>query len=155
MKKRHIILLALLPLTSIAGEPPLKLSEPTRKLLKEEMTQLQAGMQSLVLDIAAANWNNIARTGHNIKNSYILKQKLSDKQMHELHMALPDAFQTLDHKFHYYAGMLSHAAKEHDMELVQFFRYKMNESCTTCHAQFATHTFGGFKQHNRHEQQDH
>ena len=112
-------------------------------------------MQSLVLDIASADWEKIATTGHNIKHSYIMKQQLSKQQMHELHMALPEAFQELDQQFHYYAGMMSHAAKEHDMELVQFYRYKMNESCTACHARFARETFGGFDQPNKHQRHMH
>ena len=158
MKSTTLILLALLPLTTMATEsstPTLALSEDTRKLLKQEMQQIKIGMQSLVLDIASADWEKIATTGHNIKHSYIMKKQLSKQQMHELHTALPETFQSIDQKFHYYAGMMSHAAKEHDIELVQFYRYKMNESCTACHAHFAREAFSGFNQPNKHQRHMH
>ena len=158
MKPAHIILLAFLPLTlQAADRQPLRLdlSDDTRNLLKQEMTHVKTAMESLVFDVASANWDKIAETGHNIKNSYILKQKLSKQQMHELHMALPDDFQKLDEKFHYYAGMLAHAAKEHDMQLVQFYRYKMNESCTECHARYSGETFTGFRMNNQHQRHMH
>ena len=158
MKLTHLTLLILLPLTSLASDQSdtrIELSDATRSLLQQEMNQIKLAMESLVLDIASANWENIAATGHNIKNSYILKQKLSKQQMHELHMALPEEFQQQDQMFHYYAGMLSHAAKEHDMELVQFYRYRMNESCTRCHAQFAGDTFENFGMHNKHQRHMH
>jgi len=152
MNRYLLILLTMIPFTTIAAEAPIKLSDKTRALLIEEMNHVKTGMESLVFDIAAANWDNIASTGQRIKDSYILQQKLSKQQMHELHMALPEGFQALDHKFHYYAGMLAHAAKEHDMELVQFYRYKMNESCSVCHAAYATARFSNFSMGNKHEQ---
>jgi hypothetical protein len=57
----------------------------------------------------------------------------------------------LDQRFHYYAGMLSHVAREGDMELANFFVYKMRESCSTCHANYAGARFPGFKRPNKHE----
>ena len=78
-----------------------------------------------------------------MNNSYILKQNLTDDQMHELHSLLPAAFIKKDQRFHYLAGMLEHAAKNEKPELINFYFSEMNESCVGCHTQFATHKFPG------------
>lgn len=133
----------------------LNLSTNVRDLLKQEMNEIKKGMESLIFSIASADWEKTAETGHNIKHSYIIKKKLTESQKHELHEKLPMQFREIDKKFHYYAGMLSHAAKERDAELVNYFFYKMNESCTSCHSKFVTNRFEGFKARNKHEQHDH
>jgi hypothetical protein len=133
----------------------LSLPPELKELLKQEMIEVRKGMESLVFAITSGDWHKIEETGHNIKNSYILKKSLTEHQRHQLHEALPERFRELDMKFHYYAGMLSHVAKEKDMELVNFYVYKMNEACTSCHAKYASDTFTGFKQKNRHARHDH
>jgi len=101
----------------------------------------------LVFDAASGQWHQIKSTAENIHNSYILKQKLSAEQRHQLHAALPQEFQTLDGQFHQYAAMLAHAAEEKNTELVHFYIYKMSESCSACHSQFAAQRFQGFQSH--------
>ena len=133
----------------------LGLSDNLKELLKQEMNEIKKGMESLIFSIASGDWEKTAKTGHDIKHSYIIKKKLTESQRHELHEKLPMQFREIDKKFHYYAGMLSHAAKERDAELVNYFFYKMNESCTSCHSKFVKDRFEGFKQRNRHEQHDH
>ena len=128
----------------------LDLPEDIQQLLQQEMKQVKLGMESLVNAVASADWHAIRETGKKIKHSYIMKQKLSRHQMHQLHEQLPEEFQQIDAKFHYYAGMLSHVARERDIELVHYFIYKMNESCTSCHSKFAKEKFPGFGEHNKH-----
>ena len=73
-----------------------------------------------------------------------MKQALSKEQMQQLHSLLPAAFKQYDKAFHGYAGKLSAAAKARDIELVQYYRYKMNEVCSSCHSAFANQLFTGF-----------
>ena len=117
------------------------LSPALRTLLTKEMLAIQTGMMSLIPAYAAGNWSEIEAIAHNIKNSYILKQSLTDEQVHELHSSLPALFIEQDQQFHYFSGMLEHAASMHKPELVGFYFAKMNEACISCHSQFATHRF--------------
>lgn len=134
---------------------PLRLPEEIRALLNQEMQAIRKGMESLVFDVASGNWNGIHQTAQNMKNSYIMAQRLSEHQRHQLHDALPAGFQEIDGKFHHYAGMLSHVAEERDMDLVQFYVYKMNEACTSCHSRYAPHKFEGFAAPNQHMRHSH
>lgn len=130
----------------------LGLSPELRGLLGQEMLQIKGGMESLVSASISGNWGQIASIGHQIKHSYILKQKLTAKQRHELHDKLPDEFKRLDEQLHYYAGMLAHVAQERDIELVNFYIYKMQDTCTACHSRFAKDKFAGFGMPNKHHQ---
>lgn len=120
------------------------LSPPLRELLRKEMLALQQGMMSVIPAYVSANWSEIESIADNMKNSYILKQSLSDEQEKELHSTLPGSFIILDNKFHYLSGMLNHAAKNKKAELVGFYYSKLSESCVDCHSQFARHKFPGF-----------
>ena len=120
------------------------ISKDLRTLLNQEMQEISKGMASLVLSVSSGKWHEIEETGEKIKNSYILNKKLTKHQRHELQQALPEDFKQLDQKFHHYAGMLSHAAEQRDIELVNYYVYKMNEACASCHAKFAGEKFPGF-----------
>lgn len=148
-----------MPIMSVAAEhghhhekkpASLGLSKELSTALNQEMQQIKGGMESLVFATVSGNWGQIAAVGQKIKHSYILKQKLTGKQRHELHDKLPPEFKRLDQKLHQYAGMLAHVAHERDIELVNYYIYKMNETCTACHSRFVTDKFAGFKQANKH-----
>lgn len=117
------------------------LSPELRGLLKEEMLALQSGMMAIIPAYISGNWGEIERLAHQMKNSYILKQSLTDEQIKELYVSLPEAFIKQDQQFHYLAGMLEHAAKNEKVELVGFYFSKLNESCVSCHTQHVTHKF--------------
>ena len=154
-------MLALLSVFSIASQAEehakkaITLSPDLKALLVEEMKEVKKGMESLVTSVATGDWQAIAETGHNIKHSYIIKKSLTSEQKQELKKVLPAGFKSLDRKFHYYAGMLSHVAKERDIELVHYYVSRMNEACTSCHAQFASARFTGFAKKNKHEEHMH
>jgi len=120
------------------------LSHGLRDLLSQEMLALQKGMMSIIPAYISGNWAEIEHTAGKMKNSYILKQSLSDQQKAELHSTLSSAFIEKDQRFHYLAGMLEHAAKNKKPELINFYFSEMNESCGACHASFATHKFPAF-----------
>ena len=120
------------------------LSPELRELLKNEMLALQKGMMSIIPAYVAGHWSEIENIAHKMKNSYILKQRLTDEQKKELHSTLPESFIKLDQQFHYLSGMLNHAAKNKKPELVGFYFSKLSESCVSCHSQYAVHKFPAF-----------
>ena len=149
----HIALLAILIPTITYGEDKHNneganiavgveaLSPDLRDLLSQEMKAVQSGMMSIIPAYSSGNWGEIVNIAGQIKNSYILKQSLTESQVKELHSVLPHAFIEKDQRFHYLAGMLEHAAKNKKPELINFYFSKMNESCVSCHTVFATHKF--------------
>jgi len=155
MKKLLLILTCLLSF-ALAAEPTtdhsqhqheaLPLPEDIRPLIRQEMNELKQAMESLVFLVISAQWLDIEKLATSIENTFIMKKTLSKKQMQQLHSVLPPSFKQYDKVFHGYAGKLAAAAKDHNIELVQFYRYKMNEACTSCHAAFANHLFTGFNQ---------
>jgi len=137
------------------NQSSIKLSDNATKLLREEMQHIQSAMQSLVPALAQADWPTIKELGKQIKHTFIFKQKMSEHELHQLHVALPQQFQELDSSFHHYAGMLSHVAEEADMELTQFYFSKMMQTCASCHSRYASQRFPQYLQKNKHKQNDH
>ncbi len=121
------------------------LSHDLRDLLSQEMQAIQDGMMSIIPAYISGNWSDIESIAGKIKNSYILKQKLTEDQLKELNSVLPTEFIEKDQYFHYLAGMLEHAAKNKKPELINFYFSEMNESCVSCHTAFATHKFPALK----------
>lgn len=117
------------------------LSPGLRELLSKEMIAIQNGMISIIPAYSSGNWGEIAITAAKIERSYILKQKLTESQVKELHSALPPSFIEKDQRFHYMAGMLEHVAKNKKSELINFYFSEMIESCVGCHSAFATKKF--------------
>ena len=93
--------------------------------------------------IASGNWQEVADIGEHIRHSYIMQQQLTDAQLAELHHELPPAFQELDQTFHRSAGMLAHAAEMKNAEVVNFYFYKLTDTCVACHRKFAADRFPG------------
>ena len=98
-------------------------------------------MQNIVPAFASGDFDIVAEIAGKIKNSFILKQKISDEQKHELHEKLPKGFIVKDQQFHRYAGMLAHVSEKKNAELVGFYYSKMLESCIACHSEYAAHKF--------------
>ena len=110
-------------------------------LLLQEMNSLEKGLSQLMPEVVAGNWENIQSIGQQMHDSYILKQSLSKDQIQQLHRSLPGGFKRLDHQLHHSAGMMTHAAEKQNMELVNFYLYKVIETCVSCHSQYATDRF--------------
>jgi hypothetical protein len=121
------------------------LSPDLQKLFSKEMIQLKQGMHEIMDAYVSGEWDVIAPIAKKMEGSYVLRQSLSQSQMHELHSKLPSAFLELDDKFHYYSGMLSHASEMKKTELIGYYYGKMSETCVSCHSSYATHKFPSFK----------
>jgi hypothetical protein len=131
------------------------LSPELRTLLSQEMLALQKGMQSILPAYVSGEYGEVSKIAEKIKNSFILKQKISDAQKKELGAKLPKAFIALDKQFHEYAGMLEHVAEEQHTELVGFYYYKLMESCLGCHTQYAQHKFPKLAPKSGHHEHHH
>ncbi|TKB06395.1 cytochrome c [Desulforhopalus sp. IMCC35007] len=123
----------------------LHLSHDLKEVLNQEMNEIEKGMMAIIPAIAAGNWQALAQLAQKIKDSFILKQKLTEDQMQELHHSLPSGFIEMDQEFHTTAGKLAHAAHQSDGELVNFYFYKLHSQCMSCHAKYAPKRFSNLK----------
>lgn len=128
-----------------ADAPVLPLSANHRAALIAEMLGLKTGVAELSGSIAMGQWTATAAQARRIRDSYIMKQKLTIAELEKLEHALPADFIEKDSQFHRHADGLAHAAMEHNYELEVFYFSKMMEGCGACHARYATHVFKGFK----------
>ncbi len=126
---------------TIEERSKLHLSHDLKVILNQEMNGIEQGMMKIIPAISAGNWENINNIARKIKNSFILKQKLTKEQIAELHDSLPAAFIEMDHSFHATAEKLAHAAMQHDAELVNFYYYKLHGQCIKCHSKYALERF--------------
>lgn len=124
------------------------LSDPIREILQQEMTLIESGVMAIIPAYAAGDTDEISRIATSIQDSYILNQKLTTKQHHELHEKLPPGFIALDKKVHYYAGMIGEAAQQKKYEQIGFYLSRLTESCSQCHSQYARHRFPRFTSNN-------
>ena len=124
----------------------IRLSPSLLALLNQEMGLIQQGIMDMVPAIAAGEWEKVSALGKKIKESFILKQKLTDEQKEELHRMLPQQFIEMDMDFHKSAGMLAHAAEMKNADVVNFYFYKMNAACVSCHGKYAAERFPGLAQ---------
>ena len=118
-----------------------ELSPEVRVLLVKEMQGIEQGMKDIFSYIIAGNWPEVKKIVVKIKESYILEKNITKEQAHELSVKLPKGFLELDGKLHNQAGMLSHAADMENTELANFYTYKMQESCISCHSTYAQSKF--------------
>lgn len=123
----------------------LTLPPTLRSALLAEMAGLKAGMAELSASLASGQWDKTAERAARIRDSYIMKQKLSRAELEQLERSLPADFVVMDQRFHRHAEGLAHAAHMRDHELAVFYFSRMLESCGSCHARYATHTFPGFR----------
>jgi len=127
------------------AEQAAPIPEDIRVLVRQEMREVSKGMESLVFFIATGQWQQITDVANAIKETYIMKKSLTTEQLQELRSVLPQGFKQLDQRFHGAAGKMAKAAQQRDMELVQYYRFRMNQSCTDCHKQYAQPRFPGFQ----------
>lgn len=126
------------------GRQLLSMPEDIKLLLTREMQAVEEGMQALLSSIAKGQWQITAEIAKQIQSSYLLKQSLTAEQKAHLHHHLPEQFIKFDYSFHQYAGMLAHAAEAKNSDVVNFYFYKMTDSCVQCHSRYAREKFPGF-----------
>lgn len=140
-----VLMLLLTAAVLAAGEPALKLTPKLRAALLAEMAGLKAGVAELSVSLASGDWEKTAERAARIRDSYIMKQKLSRAELEQLERSLPADFVAMDQRFHQHAEGLAQAAHRQDHELAVFYFAKMLEGCGSCHARYAAHTFPGYR----------
>ena len=68
-----------------------QLSPELLALLNQEMGLIQQGMMDMLPAISAGEWDKVSAIGLKIKESFILKQELTEAQKEELHRVLDTA----------------------------------------------------------------
>ena len=119
------------------------LTSDLHRLLGEEMVAIENGMKDLVPAISSGKWEDVDSIAQKIRDSFIMKRKLTTAQKDELHRVLPSHFIEMDQDFHNSAGMLAHAAEMRNADVVNFYFFKLNNACVACHAKYATERFPG------------
>ncbi len=142
MKKAF--LLALLLAGSLYAKELKSLSTELRGLLSMEMLEIEKGMKQIFSHMVRGEYEEVNRIALNIRDSFILKKKLSKAQVAEL-KTLPKAFLMLDQSFHEAAGDLANASEFGDKATVVEYYQKMAAKCVQCHSTFATHRFENFE----------
>ncbi len=140
-----MVFVSSISINSYADKSIEQLSPELRVLLKQEMLAVQEGMQKMVPAFVSGNYKEVSEVAGKIKNSFIMKQKITSEQKHELHKKLPKDFIVKDKQFHKYAGMLQHVSEEGHTELVSFYYSKLLDSCVGCHSVHAKHRFPLFR----------
>lgn len=137
-------IIALAPI-GVAAEPvgP-KLTDRLKELLADEMQQVAQATADISVAIAAGDHETVMTLGIKVRDSFILKQSLTDQDKKDLMGAVPPEFLAMDKRFHGLAGKMAHAAEAHDSELQAVYYAKMLETCVTCHSHFAADRFTGF-----------
>lgn len=139
-----VLMLVLAGAAWAAGEPVLKLSPKLRAALVAEMAGLKEGSAELAATLATGDWARASQRALKMRDSYILKQKLTRAELAELEHALPREFAEMDARFHRHAEALAHAAERRDAELSAFYFFRMLDGCMSCHTRYATHVLPGF-----------
>lgn len=131
--------------STIAADPVGPNLTPRLKvLLTDEMQQVAEATGDIALAIASGDHENVHRLAAAVRDSFILKQSLTEQDKKDLMNAVPAEFVALDRSFHELAGSLATQAEAKNSELQNFYFSRMLETCTECHAQFATDRFPGF-----------
>ena len=80
-----------------------------------------------------------------IRDTFILKQDLTQAELKELIGLLPEEFITMDRAFHSTAGKLSKAAAAGDFSTAIEHFATMSKACVSCHASYAAQRFPKLK----------
>jgi hypothetical protein len=131
------------PASADAGEG-LALPPHLRAVLIKEMLGLRQGVAELAASLSAGEWDNTQRTAVAIRDSYIMRQALTESELHELEAILPADFAELDERLHEHADALARAVAHRDSELSVFYYGKILDGCQSCHRRYATKTLPGF-----------
>jgi len=140
-----VVITALILFTSSNAADPVgpNLTPRLKGLLADEMQQVAAATSDLALAITAGDHATVQRLAGAVRDSFILKQSLTEQDKKDLMSAVPPGFVTLDRHFHGLAGKLADQAEKKNSELQHFYFAKMLDACIACHAQFATDRFPG------------
>ena len=144
MKK--IILATVLLSSALMATPDqsvTKLSDETRNLFKAEMSFIKTGMDEILYGMISGDDEKVQEIAGEIRDSFIFTKSLKPHNVKEI-KNLPKKFFEYDMELHGGASDLANAAEFNDKEAMKKSYFMMVNSCTKCHATFATHRFPNF-----------
>ena len=124
-----------------AAPVELVLPDYLRGKLVVEMRAISEGMGLLLTQLALGDADSSAAVAGKIRDTFILKQELTQDELKELISLLPEGFITMDRAFHGTAGKLSAAAASGDFNSAIEHFATMSRACISCHAAYATKRF--------------
>lgn len=113
--------------------------------LTAEMIGVRDGVSVIAASLGSGEWEMAARRAERIRDSFILKQKLSAEELEAFERALPQDFLERDAKFHANADRLAVAARAKDYQLAVFYLSQMLNGCAECHVRYASDALPGFR----------
>lgn len=101
--------------TAVAAPPATQSSLPLppklRGALMAEMSGVREGVSEIAAALASGEWERVAGRADRIRDSYLLKQKLTRVELDTLEQSLPRDFLERDASFHAHADGLAHAGR--------------------------------------------
>lgn len=123
----------------------LALPPKLRGALVTEMSGVRQGVSEIAASLGSGDWEMVARRADRIRDSYLLKQALTNAELATLERNLPRDFLERDASFHARADGLARAARAKDYELAVFYFSRMLEGCYGCHTRYAADALSGFR----------
>jgi|SRR6056297_508665 len=124
---------------------PSSLTPRLQELLQQEMQSIHAASQQILTSMIEGDDMRTAELAQQIHDSFILRQSMTGEDKTDFMRTVPQEFVAMDRAFHATAAELAQAARVSDREGQHAAFARMIESCTDCHAQFATVRFPGFQ----------
>lgn len=121
-----------------------KLTHKLRELLRKEMLSISDASQEILAALVAGDDERVEMLAQQIHDSFILRKSMTPEDKADLMAAVPDDFVQMDRGFHKISAELAQAARAKDRPLQRVHYGRMIESCSGCHARFATDRFPSF-----------
>lgn len=121
-----------------------KLTPKLQSLLTQEMVAILQASQAILDALVRGDDGRVAEQAQAIHDSFILEREMTEQDRRDLMQAAPPAFVERDRAFHELTGNLAAAARRGDRERQLELFGRMVESCSGCHARYATNRFTGF-----------
>lgn len=117
------------------------LTPKLRDLLRKEMLSIEDASHQIMSHLIAGEDAKVAELAQQIHDSFILQQSMTPEDKQDLMAAVPEDFVTRDRAFHTLSADLAQSARDGDRSAQHETFGQMIESCTACHALYATDRF--------------
>ena len=128
-----------------SGEAELRLSPEVMNILIREMRYLSGAMRELSTALISGDWQQAATIAIKMRDSFIMKQELTSKQMEELHhdlyhRSLPSMIESFTS-----TPVCSHMPRKRRTPMWQTSTsLSSRRACIKCHSRYAGERFPGF-----------
>lgn len=120
-----------------------KLTPRLKELIIQEMQLITGASAEVFQAIVTGDHATVAAQAHQIHESFIMKQSLTDQDMADLKAAVPPEFLALDGELHGASAKLAEAAQAQNVAQELELFAQMTQNCVACHATYASDRFPG------------